>query len=259
MRELLDQIRRLNEILKQSAVETISFDKLTKQLSEVLSANTYVSDNEGKILSYSTSSRYDCDINDLALEEKAFPQDFNNELMTYQDTVSNLFTEVPQCIYGEKGNCIFKNRYMTIVPIIGSGKHLGSFVLAKYEDQFSEDELIVCEYAAAIIAMELMKFEEEKYKQRLMQKTSVKMAYSSLSYSEQEAIDRIIAGMEGNEGLVIASTIADEANITRSVISNALRKLESAGVIQTRSLGMKGTFIRIINPYLADETKSQQK
>ncbi|EFR90969.1 GTP-sensing transcriptional pleiotropic repressor CodY, partial [Listeria innocua FSL S4-378] len=34
---------------------------------------------------------------------------------------------------------------------------------------------------------------------------------------------------------------------TRSVIVNALRKLESAGVIDSRSLGMKGTFIRVLN------------
>ncbi|MGV3096586.1 GTP-sensing pleiotropic transcriptional regulator CodY, partial [Staphylococcus borealis] len=29
------------------------------------------------------------------------------------------------------------------------------------------------------------------------------------------------------------------------VIVNALRKLESAGVIESRSLGMKGTFIKV--------------
>ncbi|MCL8209092.1 MAG: GTP-sensing pleiotropic transcriptional regulator CodY, partial [Actinomycetia bacterium] len=36
----------------------------------------------------------------------------------------------------------------------------------------------------------------------------------------------------------------------RSVIVNALRKLESAGVVETRSLGMKGTRIRVLNPRL---------
>ncbi|MCL8208735.1 MAG: GTP-sensing pleiotropic transcriptional regulator CodY, partial [Actinomycetia bacterium] len=36
----------------------------------------------------------------------------------------------------------------------------------------------------------------------------------------------------------------------RSVIVNALRKLESAGVVETRSLGMKGTHIRVLNPRL---------
>ena len=48
----------------------------------------------------------------------------------------------------------------------------------------------------------------------------------------------------------MASKIADRVGITRSVIVNALRKLESAGVIETRSLGMKGTYIRILNEQL---------
>ncbi|HTG68743.1 MAG TPA: hypothetical protein VL921_05750 [Candidatus Udaeobacter sp.] len=41
--------------------------------------------------------------------------------------------------------------------------------------------------------------------------------------------------------------------MTRSVIVNALRKLESAGVIETRSLGMKGTYIKILNQQLLQE------
>ena len=43
---------------------------------------------------------------------------------------------------------------------------------------------------------------------------------------------------------LFASKIADRVGITRSVIVNALRKLESAGVIESRSLGMKGTYIK---------------
>jgi transcriptional pleiotropic repressor len=148
MSALLEQIRQLNEILKKSAVETISFDELMKRLSEILSANMYVADTSGKILSYTTSSVYDCTINDLALMELEFPQDFNEELLHVQDTESNLYTETPQCIYGEKGDCIFKDRYLTIIPISGMGKRLGTFVLAKYGQQFKEDETIVCEYAA---------------------------------------------------------------------------------------------------------------
>ncbi len=253
MRALLDQIKQLNEILKKSAIEIISFDELTKELSEILSANTYVSNLEGKMLSYKTSSAYTCEINDAALREKEFPTEFNEELLSYKDTESNMYTQAPNCIYGEKGECIFKDRYLTVIPIIGTGKRLGSFVLAKYGSKFTEDEIIVCEYAAAIVAMELIKLEEEKYKDRLTKITAVKMAYAALSFSEQEAIVLIIKGIDNREGLVIASTIANEAKITRSVISNALRKLESAGIIQTRSLGMKGTYIKIINDYLLSE------
>ena len=59
--------------------------------------------------------------------------------------------------------------------------------------------------------------------------------------------------MDGDEGLLVASKIADKVGITRSVIVNALRKFESAGVIESRSLGMKGTHIRILNDKLLDE------
>jgi transcriptional pleiotropic repressor len=73
------------------------------------------------------------------------------------------------------------------------------------------------------------------------------MAISSLSYSELEAVEHIFEELNGNEGLLVASKIADRVGITRSVIVNALRKLESASVIESRSLGMKGTFIKILN------------
>lgn len=56
-----------------------------------------------------------------------------------------------------------------------------------------------------------------------------------------------LRSLDGNEGLLVASKIADRVGITRSVIVNALRKLESAGVIESRSLGMKGTYIKVLN------------
>jgi transcriptional pleiotropic repressor len=49
--------------------------------------------------------------------------------------------------------------------------------------------------------------------------------------------------------------VADRVGITRSVIVNALRKFESAGVIESRSLGMKGTYIKVLNLKLLDELK----
>ncbi|CAM5568968.1 transcriptional repressor CodY [Bacillus safensis FO-36b] [Bacillus safensis subsp. safensis] len=73
------------------------------------------------------------------------------------------------------------------------------------------------------------------------------MAISSLSYSELEAIEHIFEELDGNAGLLVARKIADRVGITRSVIINALRKLESAGVIESRSLGMKGTYIKVLN------------
>ena len=46
---------------------------------------------------------------------------------------------------------------------------------------------------------------------------------------------KIFGELDGDEGLLVASKIADKSGITRSVIVNALRKLESAGVIEVRT------------------------
>ena len=81
----------------------------------------------------------------------------------------------------------------------------------------------------------------------------VKSAISTLSYSEMEAIVHIFDELDGMEGILVASKIADRVGITRSVIVNALRKFESAGVIESRSSGMKGTYIKVLNDVVFDQ------
>ena len=76
---------------------------------------------------------------------------------------------------------------------------------------------------------------------------------TGLSSPELEAITHIFDELKGNEGILVASRIADSVGITRSVIVNALRKFESAGVIESRSSGMKGTYIKVLNDYIFDE------
>ena len=87
--------------------------------------------------------------------------------------------------------------------------------------------------------------------------TAVQMAINTLSYSELKAVQAIFAALDGDEGRLTASSIADEIGITRSVIVNALRKLESAGIIESRSLGMKGTYLRILNHRFKQELDKQ--
>ena len=85
------------------------------------------------------------------------------------------------------------------------------------------------------------------------------MAIGTLSYSEIEAVQQIFAELDGQEGLLVASKIADRVGITRSVIVNALRKFESAGVIESRSSGMKGTYIKVVNELIFEELESIKK
>ena len=95
--------------------------------------------------------------------------------------------------------------------------------------------------------MEILRERAEEIEQEARSRAVVAVAVGSLSFSELEAVEHIFDELDGKEGLLVASKIADRVGITRSVIVNALRKLESAGVIETRSFGMKGTYIRILN------------
>lgn len=81
----------------------------------------------------------------------------------------------------------------------------------------------------------------------------------TLSYSETEAMVHIFDELNGLEGVLVASKIADKVGITRSVIVNALRKFESAGVIESRSSGMKGTYIKVLNDYIYQEIQDAKE
>ena len=112
----------------------------------------------------------------------------------------------------------------------------------------------------SVVGIEIVRSQAEQAESTARQRDAVTVAMHALSYSEMEAVEQIFQELEEGEGLLVASKIAKQVGITRSVIVNALRKLESAGVIEVRSLGMKGTHIKVMNDYLMDElNKLRQK
>ncbi|GBG09587.1 putative GTP-sensing pleiotropic transcriptional regulator CodY [Paenibacillus agaridevorans] len=144
---------------------------------------------------------------------------------------------------------------MTVVPITGGGDRLGTLILTRQTGAFDDDDLVLAEYGSTIVGMEILRERADEIEQEVRSRAVVAVAVGSLSFSELEAVEHIFEELDGKEGLLVASKIADRVGITRSVIVNALRKLESAGVIETRSLGMKGTYIRILNHQLLQELK----
>lgn len=130
--------------------------------------------------------------------------------------------------------------------------------MARFGRVFTEDDLVLAEYSATIVGMEILRSKAEELEEESRKKAMVQMAIGTLSYSELEAMEHIFKELAGKEGLLVASKVADRVGITRSVIVNALRKLESAGVIESRSLGMKGTHIKILNDKLLEELEKMQ-
>lgn len=252
--ELLTKTRRLNRLLQKAAGHAVSFMDMSEVIRETIDVNIYVISRKGKILGYAANENLlTPELYHMVVQDKRISSEMNKSLLHIDETVSTDNDESPLHFYVSQIQQTFGSQTLTIIPIIGGRDRLGTLVISKAEDAFVDDDLILLEYGSTVIAMEILRQRHEDSKIEARQKAVVSVAVSSLSYSELDAVDHIFEELDGKEGLLVASKIADRAGITRSVIVNALRKLESAGVIETRSLGMKGTHIRILNDQLLTE------
>ena len=220
---------------------------MAETLCEVIESNVFVVSRRGKLLGIAVKQQIENARMKDMLEARQFPEEYTQSLFNIQETSSNLNIESQYTAFPVENKDLFDAGLTTIVPIIGGGERLGTLVLSRLDRQFEDDDLILAEYGATVVGMEILREKAEEIEEEARSKAVVQMAISSLSYSELEAIEHIFEELNGNEGLLVASKIADRVGITRSVIVNALRKLESAGVIESRSLGMKGTYIKVLN------------
>lgn len=255
MSSLLNKTRMLNKILQKSGTEPVAFQDICTLLSEVLECNAYIISKKGKVLGYTFGKDFECEaMKKKVIEDKRFPEDYNESLLEVTETLSNLPNE-GRCVFQEIGACKSIDKLSTIVPIIGSRERLGTLILARFGTPFTDDDLVLVEYSATIVGMEMLRTMQDEIAEEARKKAVVQLAIGTLSYSELEAVEHIFEELNGREGLLVASKIADKVGITRSVIVNALRKFESAGVIESRSLGMKGTYIKILNEKLLEELR----
>ncbi|MBE6070981.1 MAG: GTP-sensing pleiotropic transcriptional regulator CodY [Clostridium butyricum] len=253
MSSLLHKTRMLNKILQKSGTESVEFQDICVLLSEVLECNAYIISRKGKVLGYSFCTGFECDaMKKKVIEDKRFTEDYNKVLLDKNETIANIPNE-GECVFQEIGNCKQVDKLSTIVPIIGNRERRGTLILARFGRPFTDEDLVLVEYSATIVGMEMLRAMQDEIAEETRKKAVVQLAIGTLSYSELEAVEHIFNELDGNEGLLVASKIADKVGITRSVIVNALRKFESAGVIESRSLGMKGTYIRILNEKLIEE------
>jgi len=249
VKTLLERTRRINRLLQKSAGSAVDFNEMAHVLAELLNADVYVASRKGKILGAADrAGQIEQDLNG-----GMFPEDFNQRLMKMDDTTSNT-PEGRLTIVKEGQEHTFDARLITIVPVNGGGERLGTLVLAR-DDEFTDEDLILAEQAATVVGIEILRAHAGELEEEARKKAAVQIALGTLSYSELEAVQHIFDELDGNEGLLVASKIADRVGITRSVIVNALRKFESAGVIESRSLGMKGTHIKVLNDRLVEELR----
>ena len=231
--------------------QRVEFNDICDVLSGILESNILVISKKGKVLGTGFFNGVDV-IDELIYDRVGGFVDnmLNERLLSILSTKEN----VNLATLGFATDNVKKFEAL-IAPVEIAGERLGTLFLYKNDNSYEIDDIILCEYGATVVGLEMMRSVNEENAEIVRNKQIVKSAISTLSSSEMEAIKHIFKELDGTEGILVASKIADRVGITRSVIVNALRKFESAGVIESRSSGMKGTYIKVVNDEVFEELK----
>ena len=250
--QLLDKTRKINKLLHNNNSSKVVFNDICRVLSDILDSNVLVISKKGKVLGIGDCIGVD-EIHELIVDQVGSLIDplLNERLLGILSTKENVNLQT----LGFDTEDIRKYHAL-VTPIDIAGERLGTLFMYKSDEQYDIDDIILCEYGTTVVGLEMMRSVNEENAEETRKVQIVKSAISTLSFSELEAITHIFEELDGNEGILVASKIADRVGITRSVIVNALRKFESAGVIESRSSGMKGTYIKVLNDVVFDELKA---
>ena len=235
MAHLLEKTRKITSILKRSEEQLqdeLPYNAITRQLADIIDCNACIVNNKGRLLGYFMRYKTNNDRVEQFFQTKTFPEVYVQGANMIYDTEANLPVE----------------HDLTIFPVESR---------ADITDCLTTNSPILVEIASTVVGIQLLNFQREEDEKNIRRRTAVTMAVNTLSYSELRAVSAILAELDGNEGQLTASVIADRIGITRSVIVNALRKLESAGIIESRSLGMKGTYLKVLIGDIFEEVKKR--
>ena len=253
--QLLDKTRKINKLLHNNNSTKVVFNDICSVLSDILASNILVISKKGKVLGCAKRADVE-EISEFITGEVGSLVDnmLNERLLSILSTQEN----VNLTTLGFKEDAA-KKFQVIIAPIDIAGERLGTLFIYKSSNNYEIDDIILSEYGTTVVGLEMMRSVNEENAEEERKFQIVRSAISTLSFSELEAIMHIFDELNGTEGILIASKIADRVGITRSVIVNALRKFESAGVIESRSSGMKGTYIKVLNDVIFVELENIRK
>ena len=188
--ELLEKTRKINRLLQRE--EKVEYNAIAELLRDVIQANTYIVGSLGEVKGYALIHEFECDImREQVLDGKCFPDDYMNFIMRVKETLANIPHENQNCSFITNTKCIFKDKMTTVVPIYGNGERIGTLIVAKYDASFNDEDLLLAEYAATVLGVEILHDRETMMAEDVRKKAMVQVAFDTLSYSEMEAIINI--------------------------------------------------------------------
>lgn len=246
--QLLDRIRKVNRLLHNNTGYSIAIDELCGLFGALVHSNVLVADRQGKVIGMHTDQNIPVigHLRELDLES-VIESELNERFMSVLSTKENVNLGMMGLEYDEE------DLYDAIIfPVDMAGERMGTVFVYRIKHPYEIDDIILGEYVTTIVSMELLHDVYDAGIDRTNKKKLVYTALHSLSESEIHAARCVLEAHEKTKGILVTSRVAEEYGITRSVIVNAIKKLNSAGVIQSRSMGVKGTAIQIENEYIKE-------
>jgi transcriptional pleiotropic repressor len=249
---LLEKIRQVGrEFQYCKNGDVLDYTRLAQSLSEHLNSNIYLLDKKGVILGYAWLSGYTSQaFSNLLKKSETMPETFMEKANRCSESQ---ISDEDAYLFDNETSKKRSEKHLMYVPIYAAMERLGTVVLARSAESFETRDTLMAEYLGTLVGIEMLHDKNRNVEKHSRDHSSVQMAMRALSYSEIESMKHVMGDLNGLEGVTVASKVADRVGVTRSVIVNALRKLESAGLIESRSLGMKGTYIKILCPLFAKE------
>lgn len=248
--ELLDKTRRINALLNERVGDRVVFDDICRTMGSIVRSSVCVLSAKGKILGKDGSAVYPSVFSKPC---GTFIDDsLNGRLLSVLSTRENVRLDT----LGLQDRGVMETEVL-ITPVRMGSDRLGTLIFFRRNREFTVDDIILCEYASTVVSLEMYRSLEEEESIEQRKRSDIKGALSALSATEKQAVKLVFEELEETGDLIVASGIAKKHGITRSLIVNAVKKLESAGIIASKSAGVKGTYIRILNPDIFEELETE--
>ena len=227
--KLLDDTRKLGKLWHDREADKVLFGDVCSVLSQILDSAALIISRKGKVLGHDEADSAPVISDSLAFVDNGdfIDPKVNDRLLSILSTKENVNLVTLGFPEDKVNDC-----QAIITPIEVTGERLGTLFLYKSGKGYDIDAIILCEYATTVVGLELLRAENEENAEETRKRTEVRSAIATLSAAEREAVIRIFDELGGVQGILVASRIAENSHLARSVVVNSLRKLESGGVIE---------------------------
>ncbi len=180
-KSLLERSRAINKILQKIEGNMVDFYEIAEVLSENLKCSVFIVGRRGQIGGYAFTEGAGCtQVDYLMSHAERFPESFNQELTNIQETITNIVLEEGRkCVFNiDNTDCDCSRRIWSITPVFGGARRIGTLIMVRHNKQFCEEEIVLAEYGAIVVANEIMRIRSERIEEQSRKKASVQIALS---------------------------------------------------------------------------------